>query len=1386
MNNPGIAFNDLKRDISTLLCLTRDLLNDTKATQHIRKGMIQEPLYPFLYELGGKDRGENIVFLPSEHRSQAALAFWNAVDMFDEFRKLTALDSQSTSTPRSTSLTGVTSLPSKLTLSSGFQSGTGQGLSHHTFESSVAGSSESWSNQDDLFSSLQPSPSVRDPFASGSVPGSGKGSPLSSGIEMSSGQMSLYDSQITFPAQRQKIVLMQSFAFHLFFMVTRMPYQVLGAQCNDLNYEYMAGGISGLFDVVTQYIEKAAVGLQLWSDETDVASTRLQPRYEQIKKMVQRSLEEVRSEYVPTHVGGEKYSFIQREADQLTRDMRVHLQVADPHIIFIFDFHRKVALLNSRWSSVLNRFETSLSPMELRIFRNEAREFVVMTRSIPNIFTKLYEVAIQAARYHCSRFQLGQQSDKREFTLQLTFIRFLSDRMRTNLEPGNVVHFIKLFVPQDAPYKERLLELHEAGLLTVEDLHAENSSSRASNAGDINDDTELQRALELSKQDTQRETPQDTEYDEEYQMAVALSLSEQEANLSELSKRNSDTMDSESGEKDTLSDQEAGELASHNSDRVDGQFGHKHLSSNQFKEPGNQELKLDISVESDSGHETVDKSLKVASGISHKATLDIIDRLGQNPRFLTFHHEAIKEELVEGFFLRIDIVGRDRVGKTSLARSLLSEMFVKDDKSTKGVDPIEVSVKTAHSWKKSETHGHAMQELCDHFTAKSTVQKLLNDKKSDRIHNSGISLTGDLTFGRDMPSDIRSHQDTLSESKSSQSASGFSTKMASVKMDKYVQKSLRNVKPHSLGDMSNTVKELIARFYTGDLQLEVENNQLYVTVFDYGGHTAYRPSQTPFLSQKGLKLVVFKMSEYLEEDCSPSTFKCDDPDSSREWGNLCVTNWEVVEEWLSYVHVTAADNPIVLRGLQGSSIPPIILVATHIDEADEQLVKRQENFVVKQLKEKPYEKHIIPVKGHYVVGVDNTISGEGGGESVKYLKETIERIARDMKTTVHLRWVQLACAIMELRKMKPGTSQTSKPVVALEDLRYLADCLHLVSEDSDFKNAVEFLSDNGVIVSQPMQRTGTKNVMIIIDPQWLIKQFCKILTVHNRCKLDKSYLEDLDNLESKGILSYKFACHLLSDGDGEVILEYMEAYNLICPYQSTSHMKKCASRFGSDQAMDEDDDSRSSISENPAFFVPSMLRPCKPRGIERPLTRDSVTHLWFHLPKCRIPDQAFYQLLALLTKKYPLLPQLFYRKGIFNVSQGHRFHLVSEVRYLRLSVYINEKELRQKTKEVCNEVRKTIKRSLSDLIKKDLPGLRHLQRGIRPAALLEEGDVNFDFAVLKKKHNKTYYLRTDKGETIPMPDWLTLWFPEMQPEDTSGDSQGTDSPPVNKENNLKS
>ena len=1136
----------------------------------------------------------------------------------------------------------------------------------------------------------------------------------------------------------QKIVLMQNFAFHLFFMVTRMPYQVLGAQCNDLNHEYMSGGISGLFDVVTQYIEKAAAGLQLWSDETHVASNRLRPRYEQIKKMVQRSLEEVKSENVPTDIGGQRYGFIQREADQLTRDMRVHLQVADPHIIFIFDFHRKVAVLNSRWSAVLNRFEANLSPMEMRIFRNEAREFVVMTRSVPNIFTPLYVVAIQGARYHCSRFQLSQQSDSQEFGLQLTFIRFLSDRMRTNLEPGNcAVQFIKLYVPQDVPYNDRLLELYEAGLLTIQDLHAENSSSSSLRGAGINDDPELQKVLELSKQDMQMKPSQDTEFDEEYQLAIALSLSEKEA----------------------------GELA---------KPSHKQTPSGQSNEPSNQEFsKLDTSVERDTGHQTVDEFLITSS--SGKAIVDVTVRLGQNPRFLAFHHEAIKDGLVEGCFLRIDVVGRDRVGKTSLARSLLSEKFEKDQNSTEGVQSIEVSVKVAHNWKKSEIRGHDMQEMCNHAKAVATVQKLQGYKKSDKIRtiDSAISLTGDMKFETGLHSSIRSHEDTSLPGSSFSdtmvpNTQECSTEMVRLRMDEFVQKSLPNTKPRSLSDMSNTIKELIARYYTGELSLEVKSDQLHVTVFDFGGHSTYRPSHTPFLSQKGLKLVVLKMSDRLGDDCSTSVFKSCHYDCPQKWGNLCVTNWEVVEEWLSHVHVTAGDEPRTLPSVQGSSVPAVILVATHIDEADEQLKKDQEKFVNEQLKGKPYAKHVVPINDHVLVGVDNRKSGEGGDENISYLKQTIERIARDMKTNVPLRWLQLACAVIELRKMKSDTSQPSEPVVALEDLRYVADCLQLVNGESDFKSAVEFLSDNGVVVSRPMQRTRTKQVMIIIDPQWLTTQFCKILTVHYRCKLHKRFLEDLDNLEDKGILSQKFASHLLNCADEEVILEYMEAYNLICPYESPSHVKKHASLFLSEMSADEVDlydleiFSSPSVIESPAFFVPSMLRPCKPPDIDVPQHRDTVTHLWFRLLNCRIPDQAFYQLLALLVKKYPFLPQLFYREGIFNVRPGHRLHLVSEVRFLRLSMYIREDDFGQHTKDMCDEVRQTIQNGLSDSMKKDLPGLSRLQRGIRPVALKDK-NLDFEFALVKKRRRgKTHYVCTDRGEIIPCPDQLTFWFKDMQ------------------------
>ena len=332
---------------------------------------------------------------------------------------------------------------------------------------------------------------------------------------------------------------MQNFAFHLFFLTTRMPFSVLGAQCNELKKDYHACDLMGLCDMVIRYVEGAGAALGLWRDVDShvqgptYVSEKIYRKYMSIKKLVQRSVEAVRFTHRMPEGGAQQYCLIWQQKDELAQDLRIHLQSGsiEQYVFFLFELHWRLAYLNAKWSFALPlRMRRSANEAEHRIEQQEAGDFLKMTRRVPQIFTDDYIAALQGARYQFNLLHNGHHLDATQFTVQLSYIRWLSDNMKLNLNiPDNDrVGFVDLHVPQSPLNKETVDQLRQFGMHSPEEIQAENVPADVMCGTDASLstqlDSELEMALEISRADQGQQTVTPAE-DEELQLALAMSAS---------------------------------------------------------------------------------------------------------------------------------------------------------------------------------------------------------------------------------------------------------------------------------------------------------------------------------------------------------------------------------------------------------------------------------------------------------------------------------------------------------------------------------------------------------------------------------------------------------------------------------------------------------------------------------------------------------------------------------------------------------------------------------------------------------------------------------------------------------------------------------------------
>jgi len=618
------------------------------------------------------------------------------------------------------------------------------------------------------------------------------------------------------------------------------------------------------------------------------------------------------------------------------------------------------------------------------------------------------------------------------------------------------------------------------------------------------------------------------------------------------------------------------------------------------------------------------------------------------------------------------LIGQERSGKTSLQKSLKGKPFNPDEGSTVGinVDPSHFKLST-EIWKlgeKDQITNSGATISYEHHAARLTVENLRQNKGTPEkklpeslkagstplVEPVSATVSSDLQSASSASSVPSGHGSVVKEGisdftlgASAATVPGTSSHDSATYHDipedtrsgemprdsEAIQTSRDPQKADFTPDMSEDMATLVEMFLKEDNKVEEEEEDIYSVLWDFAGQSVYYTTHPVFLTPRAIYLLVNNLSQNPHEKAEPvvkhGIFR------KREDTFNVKTNLDYLDLWMSSVASLAIQDES--REVNPESevlpekLPPVFLVCTHADKpyggGDPYALA---NNVFGSLRSKPHKSHLYDD----VFVVDNTKSShEVQCSEVVRLREEVLDVAKELphlKEPIPIKWLRYEKALRARR-------EDGDKWISFDGAKQIASEECNITDDKQFRTLLDFLHDQRILIH--FSDTPKLDKLVVLDPQWLIDVFKKVITIKPYDRKEKKFEQLWCKLEETGILEEKLLKHAwdtLSDNKEtiESLIEIMEKFSLLCLWPS------------SDASCDKQ------------YLVPSMLMTHPPEGIMKLVASAQVPPLFLKFESGQVPLGLFSRLVLQFIQwgkdKYTSAvdPQLYHNFARFYTSKN--------------------------------------------------------------------------------------------------------------------------------------
>ena len=568
--------------------------------------------------------------------------------------------------------------------------------------------------------------------------------------------------------------------------------------------------------------------------------------------------------------------------------------------------------------------------------------------------------------------------------------------------------------------------------------------------------------------------------------------------------------------------------------------------------------------------------------------------------------EAYNNALMDGkaYIKRVPImiIGQARTGKTSLKKSLRGEKFDPKEQSTAGIetDPSYFKVST-EIWRAGDNNNNNTDPGSEDFFEQNIAQSIFGALKNVKISQSPpLRKPGNDSSNTPITDAILSqrHSDSFED------------------------------------EIPESIATRVEKLLQNNENVE-EEEEIFSILWDFGGQSVYYATHPIFLTEKAIYILACDLSR------NPYN-KADTPVRKGLYRNkedICnETNLDYLDFWLSSVYSLVGPDAIGQDNspldAKTARLPPVFFVCTHADKPYSSATDPRGLAVdiYGFLRSKPYKSHLF--KDVFVV--DNTKSGSRHGcPEVTRLRKKLLSVAHglpQLKEAIPLKWLRFENILRLLR-------EDSCKLMAIGEARKLASDKCGIDHDGQFRTMLDFLHDQKVLIhfNEPQEL----NNLVILDPQWLIDIFKKVITIRRyepdtEDNVERFWLK----LHETGILDERLLHHewkhlidVYSKETCGCLIAIMERFSLLCPWPSDG--------------------------ENIQYLVPSMLMSPPTNKVLELLASVRTPSLFVRFEVGRVPPGLFTRLVLLFYQwcneewKSQIQPQLFRNFALFYILPDH-------------------------------------------------------------------------------------------------------------------------------------
>ncbi|XP_060080541.1 uncharacterized protein LOC132559926 [Ylistrum balloti] len=581
--------------------------------------------------------------------------------------------------------------------------------------------------------------------------------------------------------------------------------------------------------------------------------------------------------------------------------------------------------------------------------------------------------------------------------------------------------------------------------------------------------------------------------------------------------------------------------------------------------------------------------------------------------------------------IRLMVVGNDRVGKTTLCQNMLKDKKFGNTNGTDGIDVFVHSYQIDTTTKKKEKLGQtehvvALQKLACATVYGKPMWTEVEEKEEEQPEEEENMAEGAETDSVPHFSSRESIDVPVTPPVTTIPANTLENKFEQIDINQPINlsKTAHPVKSNYVVG-KKTGEILIPDYVKRDVDCILDeadklrlagraaekDNIAYLSMWDFGGEKVFYDTHHVFLSKDAVYLLCFNVKEYQEKK-----------------------NHQPILFWLQSIATYSECNG-QCKG------PPVILIGTHTDkmEGTEEEKEREFERICAEITSLDIVK---PIRGQIMnyFCVDNSNASDTKFDDVLDAVIEAAKYQSQWKRDIPTKWLALEREIMKVKKHKVKTFQDivnldekmEVPIGDEDEIRMFLSYLHLMGYIMYF--------DEDVGLDGPHRY---KDLTIIIDPQWVIYAFRRLITNPknikskgcNRMVMWNRYINDgllttplIDELWKKGkmdtedFLAYK-----------AVLLPVMERLGLIAPPVSHKSKADCP--------------------ENLKYYiVPSMLSDVNEKWVND-LTEavgfQKTATLRFTLKDQFISLPVFHKLLAVCLSRFKLPPSL-------DLPEGHEFN----------------------------------------------------------------------------------------------------------------------------------